>query len=386
MPATRQTSRRHLRRPWAGVLLALALLSAFVDGAAGVTKEEVADAEARVTRLEREIRARETRLEILQEVAASLAAELSLAQGELERIGWELSETRARLATAQSKYERLRARLDGRAREAYMDGPASGLEFLLGSTSLADLSDRIEFVNSVVQADAELASRVGNVENRLAKEARLLDVLRTRKADYVGRLRRQGDELTSRLSEQLAILEDIDANRARAERLARKLGHEYREQQTAQVGGAPGDDPFEVCPVGQPRAFGDDFGAPRYSGGYHPHAGNDIFAPMGTPVFAPFDGVAEPATNGLGGLSAIVRGGQGWVYNAHLSRFGTLGRVSAGDVIGYVGDSGNAVGTSPHDHFEWHPNVIPPSWPASGYGYSVIADAVNPRPLLLEVC
>jgi len=222
MPATRQTSRRHLRRPWAGVLLALALLSAFVDGAAGVTKEEVADAEARVTRLEREIRARETRLEILQEVAASLAAELSLAQGELERIGWELSETRARLATAQSKYERLRARLDGRAREAYMDGPASGLEFLLGSTSLADLSDRIEFVNSVVQADAELASRVGNVENRLAKEARLLDVLRTRKADYVGRLRRQGDELTSRLSEQLAILEDIDANRARAERLARK--------------------------------------------------------------------------------------------------------------------------------------------------------------------
>jgi len=154
MPATRQTSRRHLRRPWAGVLLALALLSAFVDGAAGVTKEEVADAEARVTRLEREIRARETRLEILQEVAASLAAELSLAQGELERIGWELSETRARLATAQSKYERLRARLDGRAREAYMDGPASGLEFLLGSTSLADLSDRIEFVNSVVQADA----------------------------------------------------------------------------------------------------------------------------------------------------------------------------------------------------------------------------------------
>ena len=107
---------------------------------------------------------------------------------------------------------------------------------------------------------------------------------------------------------------------------------------------------------------------------------------MGTPVFAPFDGVAEPATNGLGGLSAIVRGGQGWVYNAHLSRFGTLGRVSAGDVIGYVGDSGNAVGTSPHDHFEWHPNVIPPSWPASGYGYSVIADAVNPRPLLLEVC
>jgi hypothetical protein len=39
-----------------------------------------------------------------------------------------------------------------------------------------------------------------------------------------------------------------------------------------------------------------------------------------------------------------------------------------------------------HDHFEWHPDTIPTDWPKSAYGYSVIGDAVNPYPLLVEAC
>jgi murein DD-endopeptidase MepM/ murein hydrolase activator NlpD len=128
---------------------------------------------------------------------------------------------------------------------------------------------------------------------------------------------------------------------------------------------------LQVCPVDPPNAYTDDFGAPRYAGGYHPHAGNDIFAAEGTPIRAPFPGNAVDTSNTLGGMAVSVYGVGGHVYNAHLSAFGKLGPVEAGEIIGYVGNSGDAITTPPHDHFEWHPDNGP---------------AINPYPFLNAVC
>src|SRR4029079_16587944 len=97
------------------------------------------------------------------------------------------------------------------------------------------------------------------------------------------------------------------------------------------------------------------------SGGYHPHAGNDLLAPMGAPIHAPFDGVATSDNNTLGGLAALGRGSQGYVYNAHMSRIGQLGSVHAGDVIGYVGNTGDAAGGPTHAHVAWHPKSNTPN-------------------------
>jgi murein DD-endopeptidase MepM/ murein hydrolase activator NlpD len=88
----------------------------------------------------------------------------------------------------------------------------------------------------------------------------------------------------------------------------------------------------------------------------------------------------------LGGNAVIVRGAAGYVYNAHLDHYGSLGSVTAGTVVGYVGDSGDAQGGATHDHFEWHPNVLPsPLW-TSPYGYSDIDGAIDPYPYLNQVC
>jgi murein DD-endopeptidase MepM/ murein hydrolase activator NlpD len=128
---------------------------------------------------------------------------------------------------------------------------------------------------------------------------------------------------------------------------------------------------LHICPVDQPHSYIDDFGAPRWSGGYHPHQGNDIFAPAGTPIRAPFDGLAVRTPNTLGGHAVTLYGEAGYVYNAHLADYGTIGEVTTGTIIGYVGNTGNAINSAPHDHFEWHPGNGP---------------AVDPFPYLNVVC
>ena len=97
-----------------------------------------------------------------------------------------------------------------------------------------------------------------------------------------------------------------------------------------------------------------EFGAAREAG-RRQHEGVDIFAPRMTPVLAVVDGVAQTDTNGLGGNVVWLRGaafGESFYY-AHLERWAIDGtaRVRAGDVLGYVGNSGNARSTSPHLHF-----------------------------------
>jgi murein DD-endopeptidase MepM/ murein hydrolase activator NlpD len=123
-----------------------------------------------------------------------------------------------------------------------------------------------------------------------------------------------------------------------------------------------------VCPV--PGAtFFNDWGFPR-SGG-RSHAGTDLFAPRGTPVRAPASGLVEVANGAIGGKQFRLTTPAGVLFfGSHLDDFGATGQVRAGDVIGYVGDTGNARGSRPHLHFEVHPS----------------GTAVNPFPLVHSSC
>ena len=368
-----------------GVLLAFGLLSAVVPAAATITEEEVDEAEQAVERLQAEIEGERGQLAAMQARANELATEFASAQFELDATLQALVVIRERRKSATERYERLRRRLDARAAEAFMNGPGSGLEFLLGSASLNELSDRLEFIDAAAQTDAELATEVDNLRNQLADDEAELERLRERQVNIVASKREARSELASSMRAQQDLVASIQAKEAEAGEYAKKLGREYKEQQAALLGG-PVDGVFKYCPVDPPRGVSNSFGAPRFAGGYHLHAGVDIFAPTGTPIRAPFDGVAQRSDNGLGGIAVKVFGQSGYVYNAHLSAVGQLGQVSAGAIVGYVGNTGDALGTSPHDHFEWHPTAIPSDWQASPYGYSVIGDAVNPYPILIAAC
>jgi murein DD-endopeptidase MepM/ murein hydrolase activator NlpD len=369
------------------VVAALALLTsaARVALAEPSTKQKLEDAKAEFEQLKGEIESQQRVVSTLLLEAQRIAERKEAAYGEWQQITAELQDTRAALTDAQVQYQGLRDDLEQRARNAYISGPASGLEFLLGASSIADLSARMEYVNALSQEDADLATKVQNVRNTLAARKDEQRQLQERAARALQKVQAAEAALKAKLAEQQAALDDLNSKMARAEELVKKLEKQYQQELAALTGldfhaGAI----LKVCPVGQPHAVYDGFGAPRFAGGYHPHAGDDILAPQGTPIYATFDGFAQAGYNILGGNSVDVYGDLGYTYNAHLVEPGFTGNVSAGDVIGYVGATGDT--STPHDHFEWHPNVIPSNWPSSPYGYSVIGDAVNPFPLLSAVC
>jgi peptidoglycan LD-endopeptidase LytH len=124
-----------------------------------------------------------------------------------------------------------------------------------------------------------------------------------------------------------------------------------------------------VCPIAGPRAFGDTWGAAR-SGG-RSHEGVDMMSPAGTPLVAVESGSVQFKTTNLGGNSVWLNGASGTRYfYAHLSAWeGSSRGVSQGEVIGYVGATGNT--TANHLHFEVHP----------GGGR-----AANPYPYVRAVC
>ena len=107
-------------------------------------------------------------------------------------------------------------------------------------------------------------------------------------------------------------------------------------------------------PAVRMRRLVDSWGG-RRSGGRR-HEGIDIFAPKEAPVASTTRGlVVRVGTNRLGGrIVAVLGPGLEWHYYAHLDRYGAFHEgdiVHAGDVIGYVGNTGNARGTPPHLHY-----------------------------------
>lgn len=115
-----------------------------------------------------------------------------------------------------------------------------------------------------------------------------------------------------------------------------------------------------ACPVAGDVSFTDTYGAAR-SGG-RSHEGVDMFAAEGTPLVAVTDGttfLVENVDDDIGGISLWIRTVSGDTYyyahnDANVVRSSGVS-VRQGDLVAYVGRTGNAAATRPHVHFEIHP-------------------------------
>lgn len=125
-----------------------------------------------------------------------------------------------------------------------------------------------------------------------------------------------------------------------------------------------------LCPVQGANQFTDSWGQPR--GGGRRHLGVDVFAARGTPVAASVGGTVRHSVGAVAGNAYYLDGDDGnTYYGAHLDTLGPTGRVERGTVLGTVGSTGNAKGTTPHVHFELKPGGGP---------------SVNPYPTLRAWC
>lgn len=300
----------------------------------------------------------------------SAKARYSMAQAQLNRLAASYDAALSRyavtqasmdsvqlhMAATQARMQSLRQALSAQARQAYESGGVDTLELLLSSESFSQFSDRVEFLGRIARSDSDLLLQAQVTGEELRRDSASLAALAAQQQATVQQL--NADKAA--ISTKLAALQSLVAS----------LGSQLADQAAAAariVGGGP----LLACPVGQPRAFSDDFGAPRPGG--RRHQGIDMMAPAGTPVYAAQAGRFQQDWNVLGGTGAMVWADNGdYTYYAHLSAYAGVpsgAHVPAGTMIGHVGDTGDAL--SYHLHFEYHP----------GGGA-----AVDPYRLLVAVC
>jgi murein DD-endopeptidase MepM/ murein hydrolase activator NlpD len=335
---------------------------------------EVAAVQARVTEAEQTLQ----RMTIEAEAASGAAL---AAQAALDTAQAEADATAAELATVRDQVDRTQDDVADLGREAYMGGDESfgDVALLLDADSPTEVLQQAATLEVLGEERSEQLEELQVVE---AREARVDLAARTAVAER-DRAARAADETAAAAEAQLSAAQGtydaltaekaaLDAQLREAEiRLLAVRGAEdaaaaWAAQQAAKqtsnllsaAGGAvaPANGRVTSC-------YGSRWGTL--------HAGVDIAAPIGTPVFTPEDGIVLGAGPASGfGLAVYVQHGDGTItLYGHVNQFFvTPGQVvTAGQQIAEVGNRGQSTG--PHLHFEVHTGGL-------------YANRVNPTPWL----
>lgn len=331
------------------------------DEAAARAAREIADARERADRAATAYFEAESRLDALEIEAEALDAEVAELETQMGALGGRMQQIALKRFTRSSTVPSpLLSGFDSVAEQMQLAAFAA----VIDDSSEDDL-DEFEAVRRDLEVKQQ---RLSSARSEIEEEQRNLASLRDAAVAEVERLK----EVEEQRLKDVAVRKALEAEQRR--RAAAAAASAARSPSQRSSRSAPARDLARsgwVCPTGNASvAFGDTWGAPR-SGG-RTHKGVDMIGPRGTPILAVVSGFAKPNSSTLGGLGVWFRGSDGNSYfYAHLDSYAQLGNVSAGTVIGYMGDTGNAKYSTPHLHFEIHP----------GGG-----EAVNPYPTVRAHC
>ena len=180
-------------------------------------------ARARLTWLERQIERQQAAIAQQHTRLDAMAGDVAHVQAALQETQAQLATSQQRLADAEARYEASRDRLQGVTRTAYEQGPLAPMEALLGATSLTDLVDRYQYLNSIQVANAEVAGGVADETARLSAATSQLDALASRQTGQSVQLQSHQAALRDGLLDQQRQLAKLNAQRRKAAQLVQRL-------------------------------------------------------------------------------------------------------------------------------------------------------------------
>ncbi len=247
------------------------------------------------------------------------------------------------------------------------NGEYTYLSIIFGSKSLSQLMSNLDMIGEIMDADKRIYDQYTaareDAEEIKAEYETTLSALADKQAEYEA----EKADLEAKIAEANDLIaqleEEINSNYdlylevlAQEEALESDIQSMIAEMERQEAANSITSTGTYIWPL------------PGYSPGsaygwrmhpiYHEmrfHAGEDIGAPSGTPILAADSGMATVIAdngNGYGNYIMINHGGGRVTLYAHMSAFAISNgaTVSQGQVIGYVGSTGNSTG--PHLHFE----------------------------------
>ena len=345
-------------------------------GTERVLGSEIAGYKARIRKLQGTITTLSSRQDLIE-------ADLADKRSELERLQSDLRAERARLVRLRARLDETRRILRVRMIEIYKADKPDFITVVLNSDGFADLLERSEFIARISDQDRKVVSAVSSARLDAIRGEKRLARLEKRQATVTAIVQRRRDQiaaikmeligtrvgysrtkdgkaaaLTKVRGDRAGLQEHVESLEAASNRIAGQLNSAQRQN--------AGDLPIRqgsgsmIWPVNGPVTS--PFG-PRWG---RLHAGIDIPAAEGTPIHAADNGKVvlmqgTGASGGYGNYTCVQHTATLSSCYAHQVRFGTsLGAsVSKGQVIGYVGNTGNSFGA--HLHFETRVNGTPVS-------------------------
>jgi peptidoglycan hydrolase CwlO-like protein len=205
-----------------GPVLSVVVVAAFLVGTPA-NASHMQTARERLASLERSIERQEAAIEEQHARVFAIEASLAKVRKTQRTTTSKLLNAQRRLVETRVAYDALREQLDDVARTVYQQGPLAPVEALLGATSLADLADRLVYLENMQSSNAAMANQVARQAARLRAKRNDLDSLAREQAAQAVRLETHQATLLAELLDQQQQLADLSAARTKAAKLVRLL-------------------------------------------------------------------------------------------------------------------------------------------------------------------